>query len=173
MSGTSSSIEHPVPPGLSLRPIVEGDLPFLGELYASTRTEEMAVVPWSAAEKQAFLASQFEFQRRHYEEHYPGCEFLIVERAGEPSPIGRLYVDRWPDQIRVVDISLMPGARGQGLGTALLKGVLAEGAAAGLPVTIHVEHHNPARHLYERLEFQPVDSSGVYCLMKWSPGERP
>jgi Uma2 family endonuclease len=39
------------------------DREFMARLYASTRTEELAPVPWPEEIKQAFLQSQFELQR--------------------------------------------------------------------------------------------------------------
>ncbi len=163
------------PPGLRLRPITEDDLPFLAELYASTRREEVAQTPWSDEEKEAFLRWQFENQHQHYQTYYPGCEFLVVEQGGEgggaAEPIGRLYVDRWEKEIRLVDIALVPEHRGAGLGGALVGELLAEGARSGLPVSIHVEYNNPALRLYRRLGFRHVDSNGIYYLMKWTPGE--
>ena len=164
----SRSIEGPAttpPPGLAYRPVTEADRPFLAELYASTRREELAAVPWAGEQKEAFLRSQFEAQRRHYDEHYPDCAFLVIE--GPEGPIGRLYLDRWDDEIRLVDIALLPEHRGTGLGTSILERVLAEGKEARLPVRIHVERENPARRLYERLGFRPVDSNGIYTLMEW------
>ncbi|HUP41984.1 MAG TPA: GNAT family N-acetyltransferase, partial [Thermoanaerobaculia bacterium] len=88
---------------------------------------------------------------------------------GRPRPIGRLYVDRWKDQIRLVDIALLPEHRGAGLGRAILEELLAEGDRSGLPVTIHVELNNPALRLYRRLGFRHVDSNGIYYLMRWEP----
>lgn len=159
------------PRGLRLRPITDDDLPFLAELYASTRREEVAQTPWSDEEKEGFLRWQFESQHQHYQTYYPGCEFLMIEREDGGEPIGRLYVDRWEKEIRLVDIALVPDVRGQGLGGALLRELLAEGGARGLPVSIHVEYNNPALRLYRRLGFQHVDSNGVYYLMRWEPSE--
>ena len=110
--------------------------------------------------------------------YYPNCEFLIVERltGSACEPIGRLYVDRWADQIRVVDVSLVPGHRGQGHGTALLREVMSEGAEAGLPVTIHVESTNPAmglpaaglrsRRLQRRVPPDEVESPGQEIVVR-------
>jgi ribosomal protein S18 acetylase RimI-like enzyme len=89
--------------------------------------------------------------------------------VGRREPIGRLYVDRWADQIRLVDIALLPEHRGAGLGRAILEELLAEGERRGLPVTIHVEYNNPALRLYRRLGFRHVDSNGIYYLMRWEP----
>ena len=51
----------------------------------------------------------------------------------------------------------------------LLRQVMDRGAAAGKPVTIHVEEFNPALSLYRRLGFEHVDTNGVYFLMRWTP----
>src|ERR1700675_2924451 len=78
--------------------------------------------------------------------HYPTCERNIIERDGVP--VGRLWIDEWRDQIRLVDIALVPDCRGVGIGSTLLRQVMDRGAAAGKPVTIHVEGFNPALRLY-------------------------
>lgn len=171
--GTDGGLATAPPPGLVYRPMREADIAFLAELYASTRRDELAPVPWSDERKEDFLRSQFEAQHRHYQEHFPDCAFLVIVRCsgedGGGEPVGRLYVDRRDDEIRLVDIALLPGHRGRGLGTAILGRVLAEGRQRGLPVRIHVEHSNRARRLYERLGFHLLDTNGVYALMEWSP----
>ena len=136
-------------------------------LYGSTRAEEMERFPFTPEQREAFLDQQFAAQSQHYAEHYPTARFDIIEREGQP--IGRLYVDVWPTQIRIVDIALLPQARGEGIGTFLLRNVFAEATAAGKRVTIHVEAFNPALRLYERLGFRQVDTNGVYFLMEWVP----
>lgn len=136
-------------------------------LYESTREEEMKRFPFDEFQKKEFLDQQFGAQYQHYQLHYPTCERNIIEVNGMPA--GRLWIDEWRDQIRLVDIALMPEWRGSGIGSILLDDVLARGAKAGKPVTIHVEGYNPALRLYERLGFVKVDTNGVYFLMKWTP----
>jgi RimJ/RimL family protein N-acetyltransferase len=156
---------------IRLRPITAADDAFLCALYGSTRTEELAPVPWSEEQKHAFLEMQFRAQSAHYATHYAGADFLIIELDGRP--IGRLYIARWPDQIRIVDISLVPEQRGRGVGSGLLRQILDEGASSNRAVTIHVEDFNPAMRLYERLGFRPISSYGVYQLMEWRSGDQP
>ncbi len=84
-------------------------------------------------------------------------------------PAGRLYVARWEDEIRIVDIALLPEHRGNGLGTALLRELIEEADAAGKPLSIHVEQNNPARPLYDRLGFEEAGEFGVYVLMRRAP----
>jgi GNAT superfamily N-acetyltransferase len=158
-----------LPGTVSFRPATDADLPFLCALYASTREEELRQVDWTEPQKSAFLNQQFDAQHRYYHEQFPAADFLVVERDG--NAIGRIYLDRRPDELRLVDIALAPEARNQGLGEALLRDLLDEGKTASLPVRIHVETFNPAMRLYLRLGFQPIEDQGVYQLMEWRPGD--
>lgn len=147
------------------RPCTEADMAFLYEVYASTREEEMTVVPWDDQQKEAFLRMQFHAQHTYYHDQFPGASYSIIEANGVPA--GRLYINRSEDEILVIDIALVPRYRRQRIGTGLLREILREGAEGSKPVRIHVEKFNPALRLYERLGFLPVDDSGVYLLMEW------
>ena len=152
---------------VTLRPIEPGDEEFLYRVYASTREEELAVVDWNAAQKDAFLRMQFTAQHQYYQEHYAGAAFQVI--LADSQLAGRLYVARWPEEIRIVDIALLPEHRNAGIGTALLKDLLTEGAQRSKRVSIHVERFNPALRLYQRLGFTPIADKGVYLLLEWSP----
>jgi GNAT superfamily N-acetyltransferase len=140
------------------------DLPFLLRVYASTREEELAPVPWTAEQKDAFLRQQFEAQHAWWQENYTGATFDVIEVGGDPA--GRFYVHRGPRAIRVVDIALLAAHRGSGIGARLLRELFAEGDGAGKPVSVHVEKFNRARTLYDRLGFREVEDKGVYLLME-------
>ncbi len=149
---------------ISLRPIAAEDAPFLYHVYASTRREELAPVPWTEEQKEAFLHMQFTAQHGYYQEHYAAASFDLILCDGKYA--GRLYVDRRARELRIVDIALLPAYRNRGIGSRLLSDLIAEASAAGKPVTIHVEHNNPALRLYQRLGFRQVDTSGIYLLME-------
>lgn len=154
--------------GLSFRPMTDEDLPFLKRVYISTRAAELAHVPWSEAQKAAFFDMQFNAQHRHYQQHYANALWLVILRGG--APIGRLYLDRWSREHRVIDISLLPEHRGKGYGGALMQDLIDEAGSAGRTLSIHVEKNNPARRLYDRLGFRVVDENGVYDRLEWRPG---
>jgi ribosomal protein S18 acetylase RimI-like enzyme len=156
--------------GAGFRAITPADMQFLCALYRSTREAELSRVPWSEAEKQRFIQMQFDAQHAHYQAHYPKAEWLVIERDG--APIGRLYLETWESEIRIIDIALMPQARGQGLGAAILRDLMDEARALGRSVGIHVEKTNPAMTLYRRLGFRPVEDKGVYDLLCWSADAR-
>ena len=152
---------------LASRPIRADDEPFLRQVYASTRLEELAPLGWSVEQQAAFLGQQFDAQHRPYQAHYPEAAFEVI--LLDSLPIGRLYVARWPEQILVIDIALLPEYRNAGIGSRLLRDLLDEAATAGKLVRIHVEKFNPALRLYQRLGFSIIEDHGVYWFMEWSP----
>lgn len=149
---------------LVLRPELDADLDFLRELYASTRTDELAPVPWTPAQKRAFLDSQFDLQRTQYRQHYAGAEWLVIERGH--TPIGRIYVHRGGEGVRLMEIALLPGARGAGTGARIIRVLLDWADAQALPVSLHVEAFNPVYRLYLRQGFGFVRDTGVYHFLE-------
>lgn len=156
-----------LPPGVGLRPVAETDLPLLERIYASTRTEELAQTDWDEERKAAFLRFQFQAQHQHYATHYADAQFFVIERDGAPA--GRLYLHWRANELRIVDIALLPGHRGAGIGAGLLRALRDEANAHGLFVSIHVEKMNRAMALYRRLGFRKAGEHGVYDLMEWHP----
>jgi ribosomal protein S18 acetylase RimI-like enzyme len=156
-----------LPSRITLRLAGSSDRDVLLQVYASTREEELRLVDWSADQKAAFVQMQFDAQDAYYREHYDPATFDVIELDGEP--VGRLYVARWDDEIRIIDVTLLPEHRGLGIGTTLIRGLLDEAAVAGKRLSIHVESNNPARRLYERLGFEEVAEHGLYRLMEVTP----
>ena len=153
--------------GVSYRPFSDDDLPFVSALYASTRREELALTGWPGEAQEQFLAQQAAAQHSHYSIHFSDAEWLIVERDGQA--IGRLYLRELPANLHIVDISLVPASRGQGIGGAILADILALARSRGKGVTIHVEVSNPARSLYARLGFETIEQKGAYDLLGAQP----
>ena len=148
----------------AVRPCGPEDREFLVRVYASTRADELALTGWSEEECEEFVRTQFDLQDRSFAATFPDAERSIVMNGD--APIGRLYVHRDELEIRIVDIALLPDHRGHGVGTALLREVLAEGERTARPVRLHVQMFNPARAMYDRLGFVPVGEFGVYIEME-------
>jgi len=153
-----------------LRPAGDSDTEFLYLLYASTRAGEMALIDWTDQQKEDFLRMQFKAQHSYYHEQFSEAQFDIIER--DSNAIGRLYVDRRDDEIRIIDIALLPEYCGEGIGRALMQSLIDEASASKKSVSIHVEHNNPAMHLYQRLGFKHIRDEGVYFFMQWSANDR-
>lgn len=155
--------------GFSLRALHDDDFPWLRDLYASTRAEEMAPVPWPEIMKRRFLDQQFALQHQHYLAHFGDSDFLAIEHANR-GPVGRYYLQRAAPDHLIVDICLFPKMRGQGLGRALIEASQREAHALEHGMQLHVQQSNPAaRRLYERLGFVIENTAGTHHLMRWQP----
>ena len=150
---------------ITLRDASENDAAFLLKVYRSTRADELALVPWDNDQKEAFVRFQFDAQHASYHERFPAASYNIILQDGEP--IGRLYVLREDEAIRILDITVLPQSRNAGIGSSLILQLLTEGAQTRKPVSIWVEHFNPSRRLFERLGFSRIQEDGFNCLMEF------
>lgn len=150
---------------ISLRPEKSEDESFLFELYATTRTDELNALNLPPDQQTLFLKMQFNAQQQGYRGMFPQAEFQIILLNEQPA--GRWVVDRAADEIRLVDIALLPVHRQAGLGTALIQRLFAEAAAARKPMRLSVLKNHRAAHLYERLGFYKTRELGLYNEMEW------
>jgi GNAT superfamily N-acetyltransferase len=162
-------LEVPAPDvgGVTFRPVADHDYPMLRALYRSTREAELALTGWAEAERQAFCDSQFALQDTWYRGQYPGAALLVIEKDG--AAVGRIYLHETPGELRLMDITLVPGMRNRGLGTALFGWLLSWAARERRDVTLHVEAESTARRLYARLGFVDEGVDGLYNRMRWKP----
>ncbi|HEY4423643.1 MAG TPA: GNAT family N-acetyltransferase [Pyrinomonadaceae bacterium] len=154
---------------ITLRPVGPDDYDFLVEVYGSTRAEEMAMVPWTTEQQQAFVRMQFAAQQDHYTKTYPTASHDII--LSDDRPVGRLYVARLDHEIRIVDITLLPAERNAGIGGYLIKQLLDEAKRAGKVTRIFVEEFNPSRRLFERLNFSLSEQQGIHMLLQCNPSQ--
>ncbi|ETW95057.1 MAG: hypothetical protein ETSY1_32160 [Candidatus Entotheonella factor] len=153
-------------PGITFRPISDDDMPFLYEVFVSTRVDELAPLGWTDEQIDAFLRPQFHAQHTHYHAYFKGATYDLI--VLDEQAIGRLYLYRTDTELRILDIALLPSHRQQGIGGVLLQDLLDEARAGQKTVGIYVEKFNPALRLYQRLGFREMEDTGVYYRMEWS-----
>ena len=151
----------------TLRPSRDSDRELLLAVYGSTRADELDLVAWPPGGREAFVEMQFSAQDHEYRRLNPKGSFDVIEVDGEGA--GRLYVDRRPGDLRIIDIALLPQYRGRGIGGRLIRALQREAAAGGCIVSLHVEATNRAAGLYERLGFVVVEDQGIHRRMEWAP----
>ena len=151
---------------IKFRPIKLSDKPFLYRLFVSTRPD-ITLLNTCDEEKVKLLESQFKAQTFHFHTYFGDADFLVVLK--ENRPIGRLYIHRRGDEIRVIDITLLPEHRGDGIGTKLMVDILKEGQIADKPVRLHVEKYDRAIRFYERLGFVKIAEKDYHFLMECAP----
>jgi ribosomal protein S18 acetylase RimI-like enzyme len=157
---------------LTLRLVAGADEPFLFALYSSTRAAEMALVDWPVEQQQRFLQMQFGAQQEHYRANFPMAEHKIILLGRED--VGRIYVDRAGDEIRLLDITITPEQRNGGIGRKLMTDLQAEGAASGQPVRFYVwQLNHDALRFYKRLGFKEAGAeAGAYIAMEWRSAKK-
>jgi GNAT superfamily N-acetyltransferase len=160
------SSQSPGPSNVTLRPVGPDDNEFLMQVYGSTRAEEMALVPWTDEQRGAFIHHQFTAQQEHYAQKYPSASHEIILFNGRQ--VGRLYVARLDQEIRIVDLTLLPGERNAGIGSYLIRELLKEAERTKRSVRIWVEEFNPSLHLFERFGFSRSEQQGIHVLMEWT-----
>jgi ribosomal protein S18 acetylase RimI-like enzyme len=151
-----------------LRPVGEEDEALLLEIYSSTRADEMALVPWDDVQKKAFLQMQFSAQKNHYRAYFPEARHDMI--LADEEPIGRVYVDRRETEIRILDITLLPSARGHGVGSQIIQELMKEAADQNKSLSIYVESFNRSLGLFQRLGFVKMEENGASWLMVWRAG---
>ena len=158
-------VEVPSPVGLlHLRPEREEDRDFRYRLFCDSRQPEFALLPPPAY--QQVMTHQFHAQTMSYRNDFPRARFDIIELDGKP--IGRIVVDRPGTMLNVVDQAIVPQLRSRGIGTAIMRALMAEAQAAGLPVRLMVASGNdPSLRLYLRLGFVPIQTVPLYMELEW------
>ncbi len=158
------------------RPETEADGPFLLALFAACQETAFGQAPAFASLDpglRTLLAQQgFAGQRATYRARYPDARFDLIVQDG--ARVGRIVTDRRADALALVDLAVVPERRGRGIGTAVIRAVLAEAGAAGLAVTLSVGRDNrDAIRLYERLGFRTVAAGAMDLTLAWSPSPEP
>ena len=149
----------------TLRPVSSDDEAFLIEVYASTRAEEVAGLPWDANQRDSFMRMQFAAQQQDYQRRFPDSDHRLLLLDGRPA--GRVYLARSENEIRILDIALLPEHRNKGIGTRIIKDLLTEASQSRKSVRVYVEQFNPALALFERLGFSRAEDIGTHFLLEW------
>ena len=114
---------------------------------------------------------QFTAQWQDYWNRFPNSEQAVVLYEG--TPMGRIWVNRNNEEIRLLDITLLPEFRNSGTGTVLLRQLREESKALAKPIRHAVYKDNiDALRFYKRLGFTIIEDHDTYCVMEWSSNTR-
>jgi ribosomal protein S18 acetylase RimI-like enzyme len=128
----------------------------------------MAIVPWDDEQKHQFLTMQFTAQQSDYETRFPNATHSIIVADGQD--VGRIWIDRRTDEIRLLDIAILTKYRNSGIGQIMLEQLQAEASASTTALRHSVYNTNQdALRLYERLGFVVIEDFDTHVLMEWQP----
>jgi len=154
-----------------LRPVRDSDEAFLRELYGLTRAEEMKLAGFDAAQQAVFIDMQFRAQHADYRRRFPDGSFEVILCGNEV--VGRLYTARSEEEMRILDMTIMPTHRGRGFGTDLLGRLIDEARRNELPLRIYLDNGSRSTLLFQRLGFTCAKQEGASSLFEWRPRSSP
>jgi ribosomal protein S18 acetylase RimI-like enzyme len=135
-------------------------------VYASTRAEELAQVQWAESQQEQFVRWQYDLQRNEYQSRFPDAKYDVILVDGRPA--GRIWVGSDDEQIRLLDIALLPEFQKRGVGTVLIRQLIDESIRAGKQLCHMVFALNDnAQRFYERLGFVVIEDLGAYKHMEY------
>jgi GNAT superfamily N-acetyltransferase len=114
------------------------------------------------------IDAQRRAQTEGYGDMFPNAMYFVAEHHNER--IGRVVLDFGHNEVRVVDIALIPAARGKGFGGQILQSVQLVAGKVMAPVALTVRFdHLRAKQLYARLGFVVEEAQIPYERMVWYP----
>lgn len=144
-----------------LRPATDDDYDFLYELHvASIRPSVEATWGWDDA-----------FQAEYFHSHWDPANRQIICANGVD--IGTLKLEQHrPEAIFLALIEVHPDYQDQGIGTQVIRDVIADAHRCGLEVELNVlKTNSKAKRLYERLGFIITEErKDRYIMIAASPG---
>lgn len=141
------------PPKYELRPAIHSDRDFLYRLHvAAMRDLVTQVWGWDEA-----------WQVAYFDDHFApsGSRVIIVHGVDA----GVVAVEWRDTEAFIGTIEILPEYQGRGIGAAVIRQIIAEAKARGLPAALQVLKINPARRLYIRLGFVVTGETATHDLM--------
>jgi ribosomal protein S18 acetylase RimI-like enzyme len=138
---------------------------FVLALFASHKLLELGAQNWPKAMQKQISEMQFNAFEVSIKKEYPGAHDSLISVDSELA--GRIIVNETEDNIRIINLSLLPAFRNKGIGTKLIKDVISEASIKKKPVYFDVDKHNPAISLYIRLGFNVVKDNEVSYTMAY------
>ena len=140
------------------------DEPFLRLLFA-LNDSVLSALPETL--RASLLEMQYNGRALSYAAEFPAAEnWILLTTAGEP--VGRHLLARSGNDVRTVDISVLPAHQGQGYATSAIRqlqeALRHNGGNYGLRV---YKVNSPAVRLYRHLGFESVSEDELALEMLW------
>jgi ribosomal protein S18 acetylase RimI-like enzyme len=142
--------------GCRLRPATQLDKTFLYRLHCLTMRHHIeATWGWDEA-----------WQRNDFQHRFERYAISVMEHDGVA--IGSLWLEDRPTAVYIADIQVLPEWQERGIGTAVVRRVIADALSRQLDVELAVLPVNErARSLYQRIGFVVTEVSDPFVYMRY------
>jgi ribosomal protein S18 acetylase RimI-like enzyme len=103
------------------------------------------------------------FQDAVFRKNYDPTEIKVILYDHKES--GMLSVEERETDIFLRAIEIHPDYQGKGIGTGIIKRIIADGVQKMKPVYLRVLKVNPAKRLYDRLGFSVIEETPTHYIM--------
>jgi len=152
---------------IQLRPVEEKDTAFIEAVYRTTREAELNLTNWSEHQKNAFISMQAAAQHAEYKAKFPNVKFQVI--IYNKKSAGRFYTAENENEIRLMEMTILPEFRGKGIAKELLQQSIERSNKIQKKLSCHVEASNPILKFYQRLGFVHLKNNGRYFYMEREP----
>jgi ribosomal protein S18 acetylase RimI-like enzyme len=145
---------------VTIRPATQSDFDFLFHLVCLTMKDYVAATTgWNEVKEKETFTRYFDFST---------YQISVIVLDG--NDIGYLKIHRMDGEIFLANLHVHPDYHNQGIGSRILKSLLAEAAQQGVSVSLKVLKVNQAaRRFYERFGFSIEEEAETYYLMRALP----
>ncbi len=157
---------------LRTRPQTGADEGFLFRLFESVKGVDFAQMPIDPSMKSHLMQMQYRAMNGSYRASCPDAAFEIITL--DDMPIGRLICDTMKDRLQVVYIAFETDWRHRGLGTTLMRMLMAqaESLQLGCQATVAVDNL-PSLGLWAKLGFVERTHDAANVVVVWDPAVSP
>jgi GNAT superfamily N-acetyltransferase len=149
-----------------LRLATREDDAFLAALYLDHRAAEFAPTGLPPDQIEALVAEQWRMQCTSHLAAYPGADRMIIMVNGEA--VGQTLLDRTRSPWHLIDLLIVSACRGMGHGQRVIAAMQQICCEQGCDLALNVECESPARHVYDRMKFEPTGKNdGFRMEMVW------
>ena len=143
---------------MTTRPAGDGDRAAIVDCFLRAMRESLTARygRWDEARERARFEDALDLDRT-----------TIVEAGG--ADVGFVMIAEAPHLLQIHTIALLPEHQGRGIGSEVVRDLVAIGRQTGRDVVLSVLKTNPrAERCYARLGFVPVDESGSHRHMRFA-----
>lgn len=150
---------------IRLRKRSECDSAFLFQLFSQIKKVELHFDLFPEEISSRILQMQYNAWEEMVRTRYSGSDDFIIMFDSER--VGRVQFSETAEELRIINISILPLFQGEGIGTEILRKLLTDATRKKLQATLEVDKSNPAINLYRRLGFTEYQDGQLKTLMKY------